>query len=514
MKVDFIRLFKSFLQGVALPVVMIGVGVGVSLQAQVVPQSLPNPNNEPRAVFPVPTERQMLWQEVEFYAFFHYGMNTFTGKEWGFGDEAETIFAPTVLPDCRQWVQTAKKAGMKGGLAIVKHHDGFCLWPTESTTHNVMRSAKLGPQVNIPRDFAEASKAEGMKYGFYISPWDRNSALYGTDRYVMDVFLKQVSEVSKFGNGDQFEIWFDGANGGDGYYGGQRGTRQINEKIYYDMPNLVDSIHKLQPNCVVWGDKGWSEARWIGNEQGWAGVTNWALADRDDLTRSALTNGQENGWAWIPGEADAKATDSGWFWHRGEAPYSLDKLYKMYLETVGRNATFILNLPPNQQGVLPLATVTRMEELGSLLKSRLGNDLAKQARVTASEERTSGQNRTYVASHLTDNNKDTYWATNDITINGASVTLTWDTPVNAHYVMLQEFIRKGQRVKKFTIETSVDGSTWTKRADSITTTIGYKRIVPLNGSTDIYGPGYNVKAIRITLNDSKACPLLHTISVY
>lgn len=470
-------------------------------------QTRANPDNEPQPVHPVPHERQMKWQETEFYAFFHYGMNTYTDLEWGYGNEAETKFAPTAAPNPRQWLESVQAAGMRGGIAVVKHHDGFCLWPTETTTHNVTRSGNdFGRNTNIPRDFAEAARKLGMKYGFYVSPWDRNSAYYGdgTNRYVTEVFLRQCAELAQYGS-DQFEMWFDGANGGDGYYGGANTTRSIDASTYYDIPNLRDSVHKVCPDCVMWGLGG--EARWIGNEQGWAGETCWSMGSG--------TSGDENEWQWFPGESDAKATSAGWFWHSGETVLSAERLFQMYLETVGRNATLILNCPPDKSGNLPAATVSRLKELGTMLSARLGNDLAPAAAITSSEERTAGAARNYVAANLNDGDKDTYWATNDGTTS-ASLTLEWPAAQTIRYVCLMEYIRKGQRVKGFTIETSNDGSTWTKQGGNIaTTTIGYKRIIPVNGSTSAsYGSGVSAKYLRITITDSKACPLLHTISVY
>ena len=295
-------------------------------------QSLPNPDNEPVPVHPVPHPRQLKWQETEFYAFFHYGMNTYTGREWGNGDEDRNIFAPTAAPNPKQWLEVAKAAGMRGGIAVVKHHDGFCLWPTETTDHNVTNSGNdHGRQTNIPRDFAAAAKELGLKYGFYISPWDRNSALYGTDRYVKEVFLRQCAEIAEYGT-DQFEMWFDGANGGNGYYGGAYDTRSIDRATYYDVPNLRDTIHLVCPDCVMWGVGG--EARWIGNEAGWAGQTNWSTENRDYSPEGNGMYGTEDGWFWLPGESDAKATNRGWFWHDGEAPHSPERLFQMYLETV------------------------------------------------------------------------------------------------------------------------------------------------------------------------------------
>ena len=482
-------------------------------QLPLVTETLPNPDNEPVPVQPVPHPRQLKWQETEFYAFFHYGMNTYTGLEWGNGDEAETRFAPTAAPNPKQWLQAAKDAGMKGGIAVVKHHDGFCLWPTETTTHNVTQSGNdFGRNTNIPRDFAAAAKELGMKYGCYISPWDRNSVHYGTDKYVKDVFLKQCAELAQYGT-DQFEMWFDGANGGSGYYGGRNTTVNVDRSTYYDVPNRRDSVHKVCPDCVLWGVGG--EARWIGNEAGWAGETNWSTENRDYAGENNGMYGTEGGWFWLPGESDAKATNRGWFYHDGEAPLTPERLFQMYLETVGRNATLILNIPPNKAGVLPDASVKALKGMGDLIKARLGNDLAKNATIEVSETRTAGAARNYEAANLIDGNKDTYWATNDGTTS-ATITLTWDTPQTIRYVELMEYSAKGQRVKGFKIETAANGTSWTQRATSVqTTTVGYKRIIPLNGSTSSsYGSGYEAKALRITISDSRACPLLSKIGVY
>ena len=469
-------------------------------------QTLANPDNEPAPVHPVPSPRQLKWQETEFYAFFHYGMNTYTGLEWGNGDENENRFAPTRVPNPEQWLQAAKDAGMRGGIAVIKHHDGFCLWPTATTTHNATSSSNPNAkQTTIPRDFAEAARKLNMKYGFYISPWDRNSALYGTDRYVKEVFLRQCLEAAQYGN-DQFEMWFDGANGGNGYYGGQNKTINVGDaNVYYDVPNLRDSVHKILPDCVMWGVGG--EARWIGNEQGWAGETNWCMGNG--------TSGNIDGWYWHPGESDAKATNKGWFWHSGEAPSSPERLFQMYLETVGRNATLILNLPPDQSGALPTATVKAMTQLGNLLKQRFGTDLAKTATVVASETRAAGAGRNYDVRNLFDGNSTTYWATNDGT-KQATLTFTWDSPQTLRYVDLMELVAKGQRVKKFKLEVTEDGTTWKPTGGNIaTTTIGYKRIIPLNGNTEhSYDQGTRAVGLRITIEDAKACPLLKSVAIY
>ncbi|MBP3227710.1 MAG: alpha-L-fucosidase [Bacteroidaceae bacterium] len=483
---------------------LLGLPLAVSAQGSfgLVEQTLPNPTNEPREVFPVPSERQMKWQETEFYAFFHYGMNTYTGLEWGNGDEAVNTFAPTAQPDPEQWLRLCKAAEMKGGIAVVKHHDGFCLWPTETTDHHCQNSSNaFARQTNIPRDFAAAAKKLGMKYGFYVSPWDRNSAYYGTDRYVTDVFLRQCFELSQYGT-DQFEMWFDGANGGSGYYGGANTTRSIDASYYYDIPNLRDSVHRVCPDIILWGVGG--EARWCGTESGYTNETTWSMG-------SGLS-GSETEWKWMPSESDAKATSAGWFYHDGETTKDSETLFKMYLETVGRNATLILNFPPNKAGRLTDADSTQLYALGEKLRTRFGTDLAKTATIRATQTRSGGA---YNVTNLVDGDKNTYWATDDGQTS-AAITLTWDEPQTVRYVMLQEFIRKGQRIKSFTIETTEDGTSWTQRASNIqTTTVGYKRIIPLNGSTSAsYGAGYQVRGLRIRITDSRACPLLHTLSVF
>lgn len=464
-------------------------------------------NDAPAPVYPIPSERQMAWHETEFYAFFHYGMNTFTNKEWGDGSESESTYAPTSLPNCAQWISAVKAAHMKGGIAVVKHHDGFCLWPTATTTHCVSScSGSVAKTVNVPKLFSAACIAADMKYGFYISPWDRSNKYYGTDAYVTNVFTKQAEELLTYGNG-QFEMWFDGANGGDGYYGGSSlTTKTIDKTTYYDKPNLKHIIHLSEPNCVVWSG---GEARWVGNENGTCSETCWSIVTSDG-SRSGDLSGDENGVEWNPAEADAKLTDKGWFWHNGETPKSAETLFQMYLETVGRNCNLILNCPPNKSGVLPDADVSVLESLGTLLDNRLGTDLALKATATASSVR----GTKFAASMVNDGDKTTYWATPDEITTGAYVTLTWPDVITAHYVCLQEYIRLGQRVSGFTIQTSNDGNSWTK-IDGTCTTIGYKRIIPLGNSTSSYDSNpKSFKYLRVTITGTKACPTLHTISVY
>lgn len=491
---------------------MLAFPTGMSAQLTLESQELPNPDNEPAPVQPVPSERQLLWNETEFYGFFHFGMNTFTGEEWGYGNESETTFAPTQIPNPKQWLTACSKAGMKGGIAVVKHHDGFCLWPTETTTHSVSRSSNYGRQTNIPETFAKAAKELGMKYGFYVSPWDRSSSKYGYQSYIDDVFIPQCEELAKYGD-DQFEMWFDGANGGSGYYGNNyMSTRNIDRYVYYDIPNLRYKVHSLAKHCVMWGVGG--EARWVGNEKGYAGETNWSTHPWEE-NESTCGTGVEDHWLWNAAESDAKATSKGWFWHSGETVSSAETLFKMYLETVGRNSTLILNFPPDQSGELPSQDVTVLEKLGNMMNTRLGTDLALGKTAKATATRKSGENRTYAASNVCDGKKDTYWATDD-DVTTPSITVDLGSAQTVHYVALQEYIKKGQRVKGFNIQYSTDGSSWrTFGGNATTTTIGYKRIITASGSTsNSYSGGVKARYVKINITSSKACPLLHTISVY
>ena len=448
---------------------------------------------------PVPSAAQLAWQKMEMNMFCHFGPNTFTGKEWGDGTELEDLFSPTAL-DCNQWAATAKAAGFKGIIITAKHHDGFCLWPSSYSTHTVAQSAWRDGRGDVLAELSEACREEGLLFGVYISPWDRNHPDYGTAAY-NDVFAGTIREVHT-AYGPVFEQWFDGAGGQDAK----------NKGMPYDWARFNATVHEVSPQAVIFSDVG-PGCRWVGNERGYAGETNWAMLELD-AGNNVKPTGQENGWQWNPGESDAKANDSGWFWN-GSGMKSAERLFQMYLETVGRNATLILNCPPDKTGSLPASTVTRLAELGQMMQTRLGNDLAKNAQVTVSEERTAGGARTYAATNLIDGDKDTYWATNDGT-NSATIEFTWDNAQDIHYILLQEPIRLGQRVKKFKVEYSTDGTTWKKAGGAIqTTTVGYKRIIPLNGSTsNSYSKSYTAKAVRVTIEDSRSCPALHTISIY
>jgi alpha-L-fucosidase len=258
----------------------------------------------PAALYPVPSERQMEWHEMEMNAFIHFTTNTFTGLEWGFGNESPSIFNPSQM-NATQWVRTLKDAGFKGVILTSKHHDGFCLWPSKYTEHSVKNSRWKNGKGDVVKEVSDACKKEGLKFGVYLSPWDRNRADYGQPTYI-EYYRNQLKELFT-SYGSVFEMWFDGANGGNGFYGGANETRKINGATYYDWPNTLSLVRNIQPNVLFFSDAG-PDLRWVGNESGVAGETNWNTISNDTLyagkpgIEGLLNKGAENGTKWIPAE--------------------------------------------------------------------------------------------------------------------------------------------------------------------------------------------------------------------
>ena len=457
----------------------------------------------PSALLPVPSESQLAWHEMEMNAFVHFTTNTFTGKEWGYGNEKPSIFNPSEF-NADQWVSTFKETGFKGVILTCKHHDGFCLWPSQYTEHSVKNSPWENGKGDVVLAVSDACKKYGLKFGIYISPWDRNHQDYGTPPYI-DYYRNQLSELIT-NYGPVFEMWFDGANGGDGFYGGKREKRSINGSTYYDWPATLDSVRKMEPNIIFFSDAG-PGVRWVGNERGIAGETNWNTISPDTLfagkagIEKLLNEGSENGNQWIPAEVDVSIR-KGWFYHTEEDSLvkTPEKLFEIYLTSVGRGSTLLLNMPPDRRGLLHEIDVQSLKGFREILNKEFRKDLALNAKVTASSYRSEATQ--YSPANLTDGNKETYWATDD-NINSGSFEIEFDTNQLIKYVLLQEYIKLGQRVKRFTIEIWKDNA-WQQVADA--TTIGYKRILKLEPvSTD---------RIRITIDASKASPVLSTVEVY
>lgn len=457
----------------------------------------------PAPVLPVPSAQQLAWHEMEMNAFVHFTTNTFTDKEWGYGDEQPAIFNPTQT-DAGQWARTLKETGFKTLILTCKHHDGFCLWPSQYTEHSVKNSPYKNGKGDIVKETSDACKKYGLKFGVYLSPWDRNRADYGQPSYV-EYYRNQLKELFTH-YGPVFEMWFDGANGGDGYYGGARERRRINGATYYDWPTTLDLVRSMQPNVIFFSDAG-PGVRWVGNERGVAGETNWNSITTDTLYAGKpninilLNTGSPDGKQWVPAEVDVSIRP-GWFYHAEEDSKvkSPEALFDIYLTSVGRGSTLLLNVPPDRRGLFHENDVRSLYGFAALLKKEFATNHARKAPVTASSHR--GKQAAYAAANLTDGKKETYWATDDgVTTGNLEVTLANNPTLK--YIVLQEYIQLGQRVKSFTVEAWTGGQ-WQKIADG--TTIGYKRILKVNP--------IQTNKLRISITGAKACPVLSNLEIY
>lgn len=441
----------------------------------------------------LPSNAQVKWQQLEYYMFIHFGPNTFTDKEWGHGDEDPKVFNPTEL-DARQWARTAKLAGMKGIIITAKHHDGFCLWPSEYSKHTVRESAWKNGKGDVLAELSAACKEYGLLFGVYLSPWDRNHPAYGTPEY-NQVFANQLREVhTKYG--DVFEQWFDGANGE-----GPNGKKQV-----YDWNLFESTVKKYHPEVIFFSDAG-PGCRWIGNENGFAGTTNWSTINRKEFApgmhgiQEKLNKGQEGGEDWVPGEADVSIRP-GWFY----SPSTDDKvktlpwLLDIYYGSVGRNANLLLNVPVDRRGRIHANDSVRLMELKRTLDADFKTNLAVRARTAVTNNRPN--NTMSSAVHLTDNNYNTYWAVAEGK-HTAEISLSFEKAVTFNRVAIQEFIPLGQRVKAFTVSV-LDGGQYREIARE--TTIGYKRILRL--------PNTTTTSVKITLLDALASPVISEVKLF
>jgi alpha-L-fucosidase len=456
--------------------------------------------NAPAPYGPLPNENQLRWQEMEYYSFIHFSVNTFTGQEWGNGDEDPAIFNPDKL-DCRQWARVCKEAGMKVVILVAKHHSGFCFWPSKYTEYSVKNCPWKNGKGDIVREMADACKEYGLKLGLYLSPWDRNSADYGKPEYIT-YFRNQLKELLT-NYGEIFEIWFDGANGGTGYYGGAKENRKIDRTTYYDWKNTYKMIRALQPKIVIWNDNGdRADLRWVGTEAGYVGETNWSLLNATgDVPENMLRYGVENGDSWVPGEVNTSIRP-GWFYHEYEDSKvkTLPQLMNTYYNSIGRNATLLLNFPIDKSGLIHSNDERQVLQFAKAVKEAFAVNLAQKAKVFANNTR--GNSNNFDASKTIDTNKDTYWATDD-GVTKASLTIDFGKPTSFNRFLMQEYIRLGQRVKAFTVEALVNGQ-WKQLAKE--TTIGYKRILRF--------PTVEATKLRLIITDSKSSPVISNVGVY
>lgn len=445
----------------------------------------------------VPSQRQKDWFDVNFYAFVHFGVNTFTDREWGDGTEPESIFNPEKL-DCDQWVAAMKAAGMKAMVLTAKHHDGFCLWPSKYTEHSVKNSPFKG---DVVRMAAEACRRGGLKFGVYLSPWDRNSRLYGTEEY-NDYFCAQLTELlTEYG--DIFCVWFDNACGE-----GPNGKKQV-----YDFPRYFKIIRELQPNAVIFNDFG-PDVRWCGNEAGVARQAEWSvvpkemcywaepqtgagpLADEGELSTvycnepylgSTAEILYSKGLVYVPCEINMSIRP-GWFWHEYEEPHALDRLFKTYMTSIGANASFHLNLPPTRDGLIDARDVQRLKEFGELIQREFGQEIPCEVRRIDSADKWQGE-----------------WEI---------VFAPSEKPVK--YIVLEEDIAQGQRVESFKIAAAGTDGHWPIYQGF---TVGNRAICKLGNPFELQNPltddsDPDPKALRIIITASRDVPQLRCIKAY
>jgi len=408
---------------------------------------------------PRPSAAQLDWQRDEFAIFVHFGPNTYSNREWGDGKELPSSFNPTAF-DAKQWARVARQAGARAMVLTAKHHDGFCLWPTKTTSHSVSASPFRGGQGDVVREFVDACRGENLRVGLYLSPWDRNSPVYGDSARYNDLYCEQLTELlTQYG--DVHEVWHDGANGE-----GPNGKKQT-----YDWPRVWALVKQLQPNAVIFSDAG-PDVRWIGNERGVAGETNWSTVDPtivpvpglsgDEVMRS-LTQGDRTGSVWRPGETDVSIRP-GWFYHPAEDARvrSVDNLVELFFTSVGRNSKLLLNVPPTPEGLFHATDVERLLGMRSRLDALFQTDLVPPVPPVV-----------------------------------AGNTYTWDLrrSVLVNVVDLRERIEWGQGVARFTLAVENDGDGWGPIASG--TTIGYRRLIKVSEQA--------IRRVRLTVLDA-----LHT----
>jgi alpha-L-fucosidase len=455
----------------------------------------------PDPVFPIPSERQLAWHELEYYGFIHFNMNTFSNMEWGMGDEKPSEFNPSAL-DARQWARIAKEAGMKGLIITAKHHDGFCLWPSAYTEHSVKNSPWRNGQGDLIKELKEACDEYGLKMGIYYSPWDRNHADYGKPEYITYMRDQLTELLTNYG--DIFEVWFDGANGGTGFYGGANEERKVDKKGYYDWENTIALVRELQPHAVIFGDAG-PDVRWVGNENGYAYSTTWSNLMRDSVYAGMpeyadeYSPGQENGTHYVHPEADVSIRP-GWYYHEYEdhKVKTLAELLDIYYLSIGQNSSLLINFPVDKRGLIHETDEAQILKLAQKIKEDFAEDLAKKVKVETSNSRGKG----FEAKQVLNDQKNSYWAASDGQIQN-SLTFTFSQPTAVNRFLAQEHIALGQRIKSFSLEGHIDGK-WQMITEG--TTIGHKRILRF--------AEVKVSALRLNILDAKACPTLAKVSIF
>ena len=454
--------------------------------------------DQPAPYGPLPTKQQVDWLRMEWYAFVHFGLNTYTNKEWGYGNESPSLFNPQQF-NAQKIADTFRDAGMTGMIYTAKHHDGWCSWPTRSTTHSIRKSPWKKGKGDVVKEFAEACKKAGIKFGTYLSPWDRNCAEYGQAGY-RRVYYKQIEELLR-NYGDIFEIWFDGANGGDGYYGGASEHRNIGDADqYYDYAQVVKNIRRLQPDCIIWGASQRGDAIWGGSEKGFVKYPLWNNSNKH----------------WLSLEGDTPINHAGWFWHPGQSGKvkTPEHLMNVYLSSVGRGANLILNLAPDRDGVLDKADVESLLTFGAARRQLLEKDFALGAEAKPSESR----GEEFDGSKLTDDDIESFWCPKDGSTTG-SVEFHLKKKATFDVVRIREQIRLGQRVESFKVEAYVEGEwrtiiePWDGNDETGLESRGGKGATIGNQVLRWLQEPVTTDRLRLTITAAKACPCISEFSL-
>ncbi len=450
----------------------------------------------------LPAARQIEWEDMEFVGFLHFTVNTFTDREWGLGDEKESVFNPTDFNPA-QIVSTARKAGIKELVLTCKHHDGFCLWPSRYTEHSVRNSPWKNGRGDVVKEISEECRKQGLRFGVYLSPWDRNRADYASPAYIT-YYRNQLRELLT-GYGPIKEVWFDGANGGDGYYGGAREKRSIDRHSYYDWPHTWGLVRELQPDACMFSDAG-PDMRWVGNESGIAGDPCWETLNATDFIpgdadEHRLNRGDRNGKDWVPPECDVSIRP-GWFYHESEDAKvkTPSQLLDLYFKSVGRGAVLLLNLPPDRTGRIHDTDDRALLEFAALRDQIFSKNLAAHAKATASNTR--GGDKYFSPRNAIDGKRDTYWTTDD-SVTTPELVLTFPKPVAFSVVSLREFLPLGQRIEAFALDRWENGS-WVQFAEG--TSIGHLRLIRL--------PKIETEKVRLRITKSPVCPAVSEFGLF
>ncbi|KAK9153900.1 hypothetical protein Sjap_001380 [Stephania japonica] len=455
-------------------------------------QSVHTPKPPPLPVLPIPSSPQLTWQQTELSLFLHFGPNTFTDTEWGTGRAHPSIFNPTNL-DARQWVRVAKDSGFSKLILTAKHHDGFCLWPSEYTNYSVKGSPWRGGAGDVVAELAVAAREMGVGLGIYLSPWDRHEECYGKSVEYNEFYIGQMTELlTRYG--EIKEVWLDGAKG--------EGEKDM--KYFFDC--WFNLIHQLQPGAVIFSDAG-PDTRWVGDETGSSSSTCWSLFNRSAAviggTDSEYSGGGDpSGLDWVPAECDVSIRP-GWFWHASQRPKSALTLLDIYYKSAGRNCLLLLNVPPNSSGLISDEDIQVLKEFADMRQSIFSHNLARNATVTASSIRGGVSDAQYSACNVLEEGIYTYWAPEENQVNWV-IYLDLRASVSFNVLQVQEPIHMGQRVVKFHLDVLMKNGNWTTVTNG--TTVGYRRLLQF--------PEVESHSLRFVVDQSRADPLISYLGIH